>query len=104
MGHSTKVDLLEILKQLEIPQAIKANLVDVAEEYKKMNKEDSKSSLEHLCKKSMQKKLSKFVQCSGWHNRPLRLAQLHYAALDAVMPLKIYQHLLKTRPTLLDIK
>lgn len=34
----------------------------------------------------MKKRISKYEQCSGWRNRPLRRAQLHYAALDCVLP------------------
>jgi len=35
--------------------------------------------------------MSKYEQKhSNWHNRPLRKAQLHYAALDAVVALKIW--------------
>ncbi len=37
------------------------------------------------------KKLSKFEQCSNWENRPLRKAQLHYAAMDAFILIKIYE-------------
>ena len=35
--------------------------------------------------------LSKYEQCSGWHVRPLRKSQIHYAALDAVLPAIIYE-------------
>ena len=37
------------------------------------------------------KKLSKFEQCSNWENRPLRKAQIHYAAMDAFIMVKIYE-------------
>ena len=33
---------------------------------------------------------SKHEQCSGWNNRPLRKAQIHYAALDAMVLVKIH--------------
>lgn len=37
------------------------------------------------------KNLSKFEQCSGWNNRPLRKAQIHYAALDSYVLVEIYK-------------
>jgi len=39
--------------------------------------------------------LSKGEQCSNWAKRPLRKSQLHYAALDAFICLKIYQEICK---------
>lgn len=38
-------------------------------------------------------KLSKYEQCSGWQARPLRRSQIHYAAMDAVLPISIYDKL-----------
>ena len=37
----------------------------------------------------MKKPISKYEQCSGWDYRPLRKSQLHYAALDAVLPMQL---------------
>ena len=48
-------------------------------------------SLKDIVKKMFNKSLSKYEQCSGWNNRPLRRAQLHYAALDAFALIKIYK-------------
>lgn len=34
--------------------------------------------------------MSKFEQCSAWEVRPLREAQLHYAAMDAYVLLELF--------------
>jgi hypothetical protein len=46
--------------------------------------------LSKLCDQILQKQLCKLEQTSTWQNRPLRRAQLHYAALDAAILLKLY--------------
>lgn len=43
----------------------------------------------------IEKPLSKAEQCSNWGRRPLREAQMHYAALDSFIPLQLYHELLK---------
>jgi len=53
--------------------------------------DDNKSSLEHLVKQLMNKKLSKFEQVSDWDSRPLRKSQMHYSAMDAYVLLKIHE-------------
>jgi hypothetical protein len=50
-------------------------------------------SLAHYVVQFFQKPLCKFEQGSGWQNRPLRKAQIHYAALDAAVCLQFYHHL-----------
>lgn len=47
--------------------------------------------LEGLTRKILSKKLCKFEQMSNWELRPLRLAQVHYAACDVQICLEIYQ-------------
>jgi ribonuclease D len=42
-----------------------------------------------LAQKCLGKEISKFEQCGAWDRRPLRNAQKHYAALDAVLPYKL---------------
>lgn len=43
----------------------------------------------------LEKELSKFEQCSAWDCFPLRKAQIHYAALDSFILIKIYEELKK---------
>lgn len=50
--------------------------------------------LARMCQEMLGKKLDKFNQRSNWCQRPLRKSQLHYAALDAVSCLEIYNRVL----------
>ena len=47
--------------------------------------------LKKVCKEILKKDLCKYEQISNWENRPLRLRQLHYAALDAYVLLILYE-------------
>jgi ribonuclease D len=51
-------------------------------------------SLSEVCKIMFKEELCKGEQISNWERRPLRLRQLHYAALDAFILLKIYDNLI----------
>ena len=39
--------------------------------------------------------MSKYEQISNWSHRPLRKSQIHYAAMDAFILLKIYDTMIK---------
>lgn len=54
-----------------------------------------KKALKNYAEEIFKKELSKMNQCSNWNNRPLRSSQKHYAALDAIIPIKIYEKLKK---------
>jgi ribonuclease D len=41
------------------------------------------------------KEICKAQTLTNWKRRPLRKAQLHYAAMDAFVVIKIYERLLK---------
>lgn len=45
VGHSTKLDVNEILQQLNLKVSIKTEIADVQTEFRKQNPKDSKSSL-----------------------------------------------------------
>lgn len=53
-------------------------------------------SLAKIAQAVLGKELSKYEQCSCWSAYPLRKAQAHYAALDALVLVRIYEQLHKT--------
>ena len=48
-------------------------------------------SLSKMCKKNYGQYLCKYYQCSNWDIRPLTKRQMHYAALDALICIKLYK-------------
>ena len=60
----------------------------------------SKMGLKNMVKLCLNKDFCKFNQISGWSVRPLRKAQLHYAALDAVVLHSIFDYLQKNKDDL----
>lgn len=67
----------------------KLKIKDSQVEFKKYYPNETKSKLSFLTEKCFGKEISKFEQCGAWDKRPLRNAQKHYAALDAVLPYKL---------------
>jgi hypothetical protein len=64
-----------------------ANLVNLEQ----LEKENTRVGLATLCEKYLLKKLCKREVISAWNQRPLRRAQLHYAALDAAILLRLHE-------------
>lgn len=85
IGCGCKEDMNLINKHIPKGQKMKI-IVDIQLQYK-VNK--TIMGLGKICEQYFGKKFSKFQQCSGWNARPLRLAQLHYAALDARVLLEV---------------
>ena len=52
-------------------------------------------SLKYTCEEILGKSLCKYEQCSNWENRPLKETQLHYAALDSLVCIKLFKKLYK---------
>jgi ribonuclease D len=69
------------------------SFVDITQIFKTLNPNEKFSSLSFLCLKFLNRKLSKYEQRSNWNRRPLRKAQIHYAAFDAFACVLIYDKL-----------
>ena len=70
-----------------------AEVIDLIDIYQQIFLEKA-SSLKDMCQKILEKSLCKYEQCSNWENRPLKQAQLHYAAMDALVCVKLYKKLM----------
>lgn len=62
-------------------------ILDTNKYFKKVYPKETRSNLIYITEFIIKRNISKYEQCSGWQCRPLRKAQLHYAALDCVLPL-----------------
>jgi ribonuclease D len=69
------------------------SFIDITQIFKTLNPNEKFSSLSFLCLKFLNRRLSKYEQRSNWNRRPLRKAQIHYAALDAFACVLIYEKL-----------
>ena len=81
------------IEEKEYQELIKNRVKDSSRLFNEVFPKEKRSNLAFMCEVLFKKKLSKYEQCSGWKSRPLRKAQLHYAALDSILPLKICEHL-----------
>jgi hypothetical protein len=71
----------------------KANIIDLIDlyQYKYLTKAQG---LKNMCNEILGINLCKYEQCSFWENRPLKLSQLHYAAIDALVCVSLYKKLI----------
>ncbi len=98
VGHSLNNDIECLLKSLgckdkEIKQLKILNIIDVWKLFKSIYPEKRFSSLAFICESVLGKEICKKQTLTNWKRRPLRKNQIHYAALDAHVVLKIYQKL-----------
>jgi hypothetical protein len=77
------------LDEKEMQELMHSRVTDSSRYFKQVFPKEKKSNLAFLTEFLLKKKLSKYEQCSGWYRRPLRKAQLHYAALDCILPLRL---------------
>lgn len=105
LGYGIADDVKLVMETAQSPHAMFDNVVDLSKFAQKLRK-DYPTLLKPVNPTAMQYKglseltrlvlgmpLNKDEQCSDWENRPLREAQLKYAALDAFCLLQIYDEL-----------
>ena len=92
IGHSFHGDIRALNQTFGLTLSC-PNLADVV----KMTGQKRSVGLKTMVNVLMGKEFSKFNQMSGWFKRPLREAQIHYAALDAVVMLPVYQKLVQLK-------
>jgi len=98
VGHTLSADISKLREtQKKNDQEEKGGLsmageMDISKIYRLLYP-GKKYSLASICEDILKKPMSKYDQMSNWHNRPLRKAQMHYAALDAVVVLVLFEKL-----------
>lgn len=103
IGHTLTADL-EILKndRADGSELVIRNHLDLPRVFKGLFPELTQSSLAYICEKITKKPMSKYEQISNWNRRPLRKSQIHYAAMDAFILLKIYEEMKKVLESIGD--
>eukprot|EP01017_Pseudomicrothorax_dubius_P013565 TRINITY_DN1602_c0_g2_i5.p1 TRINITY_DN1602_c0_g2~~TRINITY_DN1602_c0_g2_i5.p1 ORF type:complete len:685 (+),score=121.74 TRINITY_DN1602_c0_g2_i5:190-2244(+) len=93
ISHGFSSDSLVLLRTLTIPDMIGRNFCDLMDMYKELDPSQKQPSLAFLCDQPelIGKRLSKGEQMSGWENRPLRKAQIHYAAIDSYVLIELFK-------------
>lgn len=74
----------------EIKQLKSIKVVDVWKLFKAVYPKHRFSSLAFITENMLGKQLCKDQTLTNWQRRPLRRNQIHYAAMDALIVIKIY--------------
>lgn len=93
VGHSLKCDFLYLRKTIQLNSECLNSFIDIADLFKEKYPQESQSSLSYVVLALTGTLLSKYEQRSNWNKRPLRRAQMHYAALDAYVCEVVYERL-----------
>ncbi|CAD8188825.1 unnamed protein product [Paramecium pentaurelia] len=91
IGLSLKDDLKHTVNYLKLNNIIIRSIIELSTCFKVLEGDPKLRSLAYISEFYFKKKLSKYDTCSNWEYRPLRKAQIHYAALDAIASLQIFQ-------------
>lgn len=94
VGHTVASDLQFLYQTFSQKMKIQ-NLVDLTQLFKIHFPTDIYSSLAYMAEKFLGKKMCKYEQRSNWNRRPLKKMQIHYAVLDALVCVEIYDKLRK---------
>ncbi|KAL4475124.1 hypothetical protein ABPG74_001820 [Tetrahymena malaccensis] len=95
-GHSISTDLNEMEKTFKSKKKFDLNnFVDIALLNRDIFSLANTASLKFMVQKLLNLQMSKFEQISNWDRRPLRKSQLHYAAVDAFIVVKLYEKLVQ---------
>ncbi|KRX09930.1 Ribonuclease H-like domain [Pseudocohnilembus persalinus] len=102
VGQTIFGDMKSLKKDLGLANDIDfKGVVDISDVFFQCFSNETKHGLAFICEKFLtNKKLSKIEQCSGWHQRPLRKSQIHYASLDAYICIRLWQEAKKQFPDL----
>ncbi|CAK81212.1 unnamed protein product (macronuclear) [Paramecium tetraurelia] len=92
IGQNIKMDFLCLLVQIGKQDVDLRNFIELSQLFRQKYPDEKKTNLSFQCQRLLGKELDKVEQISHWQKRPLRSAQIHYAALDAIICLHLYNH------------
>ncbi|CAD8210239.1 unnamed protein product [Paramecium pentaurelia] len=92
IGQNIKLDFLSLLVQIGKQDVELKNFIELSQLFRQKYPDEKKTNLSLQCQKLLGKELDKVEQISHWQKRPLRSAQIHYAALDAFICLHLHSH------------
>ncbi|CAD8121244.1 unnamed protein product [Paramecium sonneborni] len=92
IGQNIQQDLQSLLGQIGNYNVELKNVIELQQLFRMKFPNEKKTNLSFQCSKLFGKELDKVEQISNWQQRPLRNAQIHYAALDAFICLHLYNH------------
>ncbi|CAK91676.1 unnamed protein product (macronuclear) [Paramecium tetraurelia] len=90
IGQNLRQDFLSLLGQIRASGVQLNQIIELSELFQQKFPQEKKTNLSFQCSKLLGKELDKVEQISNWQRRPLRNAQIHYAALDAYICLHLY--------------
>jgi ribonuclease D len=94
VGHTLLDDLNVTLKALGVSEKYECKCVDVKHNFKRMHP-GIRAGLQSISQVILGKPICKEYTLTDWGRRPLLRNQIHYAALDAVVVIHIYNKILK---------
>ncbi|CAD8190795.1 unnamed protein product [Paramecium octaurelia] len=90
IGQNLRQDFLSLLGQIRASDVQLNQIIELSQLFQQKFPQEKKTNLSFQCSKLLGKELDKVEQISNWQKRPLRNAQIHYAALDAYICLHLY--------------
>jgi ribonuclease D len=91
IGHTIYDDVGTVADFFEIGRPT-CKIIDIKKEYEGLNS-SKQVGLKSISKEILGKEICKKYTMTNWDRRPLNLCQLHYAAMDAYIILKIWDKL-----------
>ena len=92
IGHTIQDDFSLTLKALSYEKKPKCQVIDVRDSFEQLFPKE-KFGLTSISEKVLGKPICKEYTFTNWARRPLLLNQIHYAAMDAFIVLKIHAKL-----------
>lgn len=92
IGHTIEDDVNGIANFFELPRPV-CQIIDIRTKYEQFKDTNRQCSLKAISKEILGKEICKKYTMTNWDRRPLNMCQIHYAAMDAYIILRIWDKL-----------